>query len=658
MAGIRINDKKLFLWLISLLLPLFLICSLDYPVNVDELLHYPHAVNVIEWYGTAGENKACFDTPWSNLKHYGQSVDNLTALINKWVNPDDPYKTRHITGAFFGWLLILFTSLLAFELTGRYRTAIYTALLLLLIPAVMGQYCNNLKDIPFAAGYALALYSMIRCFKRLPYIPWKYIFQLSVAIAFLVSVRVGGIIIFPYLFLFFIIWIILRREDYLYSPGKIKEFRRLLFQIPIILVIGYFGGLLFWPYGLVDPVSHPLESLSMMKHYDISIRQIFQGDLYWSTSLPDNYLFTWMAISLPVIVLLGLLLYLITLIKSQDKFSFYEFIILFSFVFPLVYTVSIGSNFYSGWRQMYFLAVPLSIISALGIERTLNLCIRKMIVLIPLSSVLVITAIPPVIHYIRNPDTAYIYFNKITGGNRNAWSKYEYDYYGHGMKEAVEWLDDNIEMDETLKTVASNIDISVYLKHRSDIQTKYVHYNLRSSKEWDYGIFGVNYIHPYQLKNNTWQPANIQKMIRDSDNPLAIVIKRSTPGDYTGVNHAKNGRFMEAILPLEEAIQSDENNHLLYEYLAESYYHMGKIEECVRTIGLGKQINPLNEKLNMIEAQLDFDRGDYTAALEICLFIVENNGKYYNIVPLLIACYEKTGDMDMAMKLKKRFDIR
>ena len=57
----------------------------------------------------------------------------------------------------------------------------------------------------------------------------------------------------------------------------------------------------------------------------------------------------------------------------------------------------------------------------------------------------------------------------------------------------------------------------------------------------------------------------------------------------------------------------------------------------------------------MIEAQLDYDSGNFNVALNKCLKIVENNSKYYNIAPLLIACYEKTGNQEMADKLKKKY---
>ncbi|MCP4313830.1 MAG: hypothetical protein GY790_21460 [Bacteroidetes bacterium] len=650
-------ERRAFLWFMILILPLLVLRSLDFPVNVDEILHYGHAEKVIDWYQSSGEDQSCLHTPRSNLKYYGQSVDNFTALINRWIRPEDPYRVRHITGAVFGWLLIFFTGLIAKELSGRYITSIVASLVLMLLPSVMGQYCNNLKDIPFAAGYAFALLSMIRCFRSLPRIPWKYIFQLSGAIAFLVSVRVGGLIIYLYLLIFLILWFVLNRKESIFSLSNIKGLYRLSFQAIAIVVIGYLGGLLFWPYGLMDPIAHPFESLSLMEHYSISIRQIFQGIWYWSDSLPGNYLYVWMLIALPEIVLLGLLLYVFSLFYKKETFSFNELLVSFYFAFPLIYVVIIDSNLYSGWRQLYFVAGPLSVLSALGLERLYDIFRNRKVVLIPLLTLLVLAATLPVIHYWQNPGTAYVYFNSISGGNKKGWSNYEYDYYWHGMKNAVEWFDESIEEDGAFKTVASNFDISVYLKHRSDIKVKYVHYDNRSEENWDYGVFGVNYLNPYQLKNDRWQPDTISKIFTDHKHPLAVITKPSNRDDFKGVSLAEKGRYPEAVKILEEKIRTDSNNFILFEYLAESYYRLGQTDDCRRIIEQGKALHPWSEKLNMLDAQIDYDRGDFKSALEKTLKVLKNNNKYINIVPLLIACYEKTGQEGKALELKRKFDL-
>jgi tetratricopeptide (TPR) repeat protein len=346
-----------------------------------------------------------------------------------------------------------------------------------------------------------------------------------------------------------------------------------------------------------------------------------------------------------------------SLFYKKQMFSFNEILVCFYFVFPLIYVVIIDSNLYSGWRQMYFVSGPLSVLSALGLERILRNFRDRKVVLVPLLSLFVLAATLPMIHYWQNPGTAYVYFNSISGGNKGAWSNYEYDYYWHGMKNAAEWFDENIEEDGNIKTVASNFDISVYLKHRSDIKVKYVHYDNRSEENWDYGVFGVNYLNPYQLKNNRWQPNTISKIFTDHKHPLAVITKPLNRDDFKGVSLAKKGRYPEAIKILEEKIRTDSNNFILFEYLAESYYRLGQTEDCLRIIEEGKNLHPWSEKLNMLEAQLDYDRGAYGIALEKTLEIVKNNNKYTNIVPLLAACYEKTGQEEKALELKRKFDL-
>lgn len=655
----RVNIRIIFRLFIAAILPLLIVLSLNFPINIDEPLHYDHSKKVIEWYRSGGENKECFDTPWSNLKYYGQSVDNLTVLINKCLGTTDEYKIRHITGAVFAWLFVLFTSLLAFEISGRYRTAILAGLVLMIIPPVMGQFCNNLKDIPFAAGYAFAILALTRFLKKMPVVPWSYVFQLSVAIAFLISVRVGGLIIYPYFLLLILLWIFIHRQQNLFSVRKGKIVLRLFIQISVILLAGYFLGILFWPYGLIRPLVHPFESLSLMEHYSISIRQIFCGEWYWSTSLPSYYLMTWLLISMPEAVLAGLILYLICLFvnKNKNKIEFSEYIILFTFLFPVVYIMIIKSNLYSGWRQMYFIAGHISVLAALGIDRGLFTLRKRKSVVILMLVILMLGSVSPILHYVRNKETAYVYFNLIAGGNRKAWGNFEYDYYWHGMKKAAEWFDENIPGNGDTTTIASNFDLSLYLGHRDDIEMRYVHFDNRSTASWDYGIFGINYVHPYQLNNGLWQPPGIIKQVEDSyGKPLVVIIKRKADNDLRGIQYARESNYRKAIPLLETAVEYDANNSMLFEYLAECYYYLGDTTNCESIIKEAKELHPWSEKINMIEAQMLYDRGHYENALEKCLSIVKNNNKYYNIVPLLISCYEKTGDSKKADYYRKKLE--
>lgn len=279
-------------------------------VNVDEQLHYPHAKDVVNWYYTGGADQSCLNTPVTNLKYYGQSVDNLTALLNRVFNVEDEFLLRHYTGAVIFLLLLLFTGLMSREITGSWLIASLTMMALIFMPRLAGHAFGNLKDIPFAAGYMAGLLMIVRFLKELPNPRWKTALLLGTAIAFTVSVRAGGFILFAYLGLAFLIYFILKPFYFIQIVSTKPVFVRLLGQAAAIVVIGYFAGLLFWPFALQNVWAHPLESLQVMEHYKVSIRQVFEGKLMWSTQLPWVYLPKWFAISTPLFVLTGFLCYL------------------------------------------------------------------------------------------------------------------------------------------------------------------------------------------------------------------------------------------------------------------------------------------------------------------------------------------------------------
>lgn len=274
-------------------------------VNVDEQLHYPHAKQVVNWYFTGGEDVSSLETPVTNLKYYGQSVDNFTALINRVFNIENEFLTRHFTGAFFFWMLLLFVGLIAFQLTGSFWASAITVISILAMPRLFGQAFGNLKDIPFATGYLAGVYMIIKYVKEMPSAKWITAILLGLAIAFTNSVRIGGLILFGYLAVAIIAAFILKPflPKYIFSTKSCLV--RLLGQGLTILLIGYFAGLFFWPFALQNVFQNPLESLQLMEHYKVSIRQVFEGEWLWSTQLPWYYLPKWLAISTPEYIIFG-----------------------------------------------------------------------------------------------------------------------------------------------------------------------------------------------------------------------------------------------------------------------------------------------------------------------------------------------------------------
>ncbi len=611
-------------------------------VNVDEQLHYPHAKKVINWYFSGGKDASCLETPVTNLKYYGQSVDNFTALINRVFNIENEFLVRHFTGAIFFWLLLLFAGLIGFQLSGSFWVSALTVVSVLAMPQVFGHAFGNLKDIPFAAGYLAALFMIIRFIKELPKPGWDTAILLGLAIAFTCSVRIGGLILFGYfglaLFAFFILKPFLLKQIFSTKLCLV----RLLGQSMAILLIGYFAGLLFWPFALQNVFQNPLESLQVMEQYKVSIRQVFEGKWLWSTQLPWYYLPKWLLISTPEFIFFGLGVFLIfflsKLLKQVSKQLFIGLFLLFTLFFPIVYVIIIKANLYSGVRQMLFVLPIFAVFSSaglIGLYNYLSFKAIKMATIVLYFLLMILT----VKHQVTTFPADYIYFNSISGGNKKAWSNYEYDYYFHGIKKSSEYLitlagSDNI-------TVASNCNLSNYFENIPNTRHNYARYLERSSVDWDFGLFGVNYIHPELLKNEKWQSTEIIKTFYHAGNPIVVLLKRKDKLDFQGIAKSGAGEFDEAKVLLEKAIESDPNNVWLFLQLAKNSLKQNDFESFNRYLQRGREIYALYEPFYLLEAQYLFDKNEFREAKVVLNELIEINPRYGKAGQLLKAVNEK-----------------
>ena len=645
-AGGILNNRNTFYAILLLVAFVLSFLAPQAAVNVDEQLHYPHAKKVVNWYFTWGKDDSCLDTPETNLKYYGQSVDNFTALFNRIFNVEREFLVRHYTGAFFFLMLLFLTGLMARHLSGSWLVATFSILTLVFMPRLSGQAFGNLKDIPFAAGYMAGLLMIVQIINELPRPRWRTTILLGLAIAFTVSVRAGGFILFTYLALSLLLF-------FIFKPLYIKQvfsdrsiIARLIGQGITILFIGYFAGLLFWPFALQNVFLNPMESLGVMEHYKISIRQLFEGELIWSTLLPWYYLPKWLLISTPGFVLTGFLLFLFFFLaeiiknKSLSHQLLFEGFLLFALAFPVFYVIVIGSNLYSGVRQMLFILPLTGLLATLGIYKTMRLiAIKQKILVYPLCLLFIVILLWPLKHQVTTFPADYVYFNTLSGGNKKAWGNYEYDYYFHGLREPVEYL---IEMvgDEQVK-VAMNCNLSNYFDDRPNITYRYTRFMERSSVDWDYGLFGVNYIHPHLLKNNLWQPAEILKTFYHRGNPLAVLVKRGDKNDLKGISEINNLNLENGATLLELAVKNDPNNVWLHVNLAKAKLKTGNKDDFNHYIQKGKEIHPFYEPLFLLEARYSFNEGKYRESLETLNELFEINPGYQPAIQLYRLVKEK-----------------
>lgn len=647
------DPKTIFYMLLAFLSAGLFILALEAPIDVDEILHNGQAKKVVHWFATGGADTTCLDTPKSFLKYYGQSVDNLAAAINHVFHLENEYQTRHIIGWGIGVLLLLVTGLLAIEISGSYGLGSLVMMMLFFSPRPMGQVLDNLKDLPFALGYAWSLLCLIRLIKEMPVLHWRTAIMLGIAIGFTNSVRIGGLVVFPITGLFILLWI---GRNYSKEQTRFLQANfwfDLIKKGLVILLIGYFGGLLFWPFGLINPLLNPFESLFLMQNYAISIRQVFEGQVFWSTSLPWTYLLKWMWISIPEIVWVGLGLMLLLsgygMVLKKRKLDLVYSLLWFVLLFPMIYVILIQSNLYSGWRQMYFVYVPMLLLSSLGFYRLWQLVEGRM-AKYSLLLLLMVGIAFPVSHFFRNKPLHYIYFNQFAGGNEACWNNYEYDYYWMGVKEAADFLKKELKLNDNVRLV-SNFNISPYFYNNLGITLSYVRYQERASVPWDYAILGVNYIHPEQIKNDSWKPGNIIKTVYHAGHPVAVVLKNSGNEGAKGILAAKEERFDDAVVLYNQLLQHDPNNLDIIAKKASALLQLKRATEFEETVNSGLRFHPFYEPFYLLRVKSALQNKEYEEAIRIGEALLQINKRYNVVLPLLKEAYENSNDKKKASKI-------
>jgi hypothetical protein len=390
------NKKNPWFWafftLITVTLFALPIMSKDAGNSGDEDgFQVPQGRNIVNYFKTNGEDTTCMS--FQNLKYYGSSPDVIAEYWNRTFKVEDISQTRHIFNSLYGWLALLFAGLTAY-LIGGWRAGVLTVLLLFFSPRFLGHSFNNSKDIPFAAAVMAAIYFMTLFFKQFPKVKIYTLILLTLFIAFAISVRIGGVLLYAYFGLFGLIFLIIDYRKNRVPGSKVKstpsprrrgkfsilnsQFFKLLLYGLGVAIVSYFLGILLWPYALQSPIKNPLEAFGEMSNFAIGIRQLFEREIQWSDMLPWYYTPKFVLITIPIAVIAGLLLFFAFLWKDKKNYFNY-FIIFFTFFFPIFWIVYTNANVYGGWRHSLFAYPPMVVAAGLGFNLAIEWVAQKVV---------------------------------------------------------------------------------------------------------------------------------------------------------------------------------------------------------------------------------------------------------------------------------------
>ena len=668
------NKNSIWFWLfIGILFILFFlmpIMSTDAGNTGDEdPFQIPQGENVLNYFKTGGADTTCMS--FQNLKYYGSSFDVVIAFVNDTFNVENINITRHIFNSLFGWLTILFIGLIAYQIAG-WRAGVIAVVLAFLSPRLLGHAFNNPKDIPFAASIIGAIYFMLLFFKQFPKVKKTTLLFFILLIALSISVRIGGFVLFGFFGLFSLVFIIqqsINKKNQLKSTlnqGKtgipffdyvsIKEIGRLFIYGIGICVIGYFLGLILWPYALQNPIKNPLEAFSEMSKFATSLRQLFEGTLQWSDTLPWYYTPKYILMTVPIAVIIGFLAYpFIGGCKKENRFQ--TFIIYFACIFPVFWIVYSNANVYGGWRHAMFAYPPMVVCAGLGFNALIELCKNKYLK-IAATALPFLLLLPPALHIIRNHPYEYVYFNKLSGGMENAYGNYEMDYYYHSTREATEWIIANAErsgLETGDKIIVSSwhpASVGYYLRNdTTKFQNGFSRWYERGDNDWDYSIFVITGMMPEQIKSEHFPPKNTVHTIDVDGKPICIILKRDDKSDFKGAEFKKAGQLDSALFYFEKALAHDPYNESALVNLTEMYMQAGQLDSAKTHIDKLLSYLPKNETANFFLAHCYLAKNELDSALAVCKATIGFNHKFRSAYHLANNIYIRKNDIKSAEKV-------
>ena len=704
--------QKVFWGLAAIGLIVLIAFSFGSGINADDKFQVDYSQKLVNYYGTFGKDTSAYYIKDGNMHLYGGFFEVATGFTNKALGntPDQIayHHVRHVYSALFGWIAILCAALLARYLGGN-KAGIIALGILFVSPRFMGDSLMNPKDIPFAAGYIMALYNMAVLFDGLPQVRRWNLIGLILGLGIGLATRAGGLLTFAIVGLFAGLHLFFRYGG-LKALGN-AAFKKYAGVTALALVAGYALALLFWPFALKSPLSNPFVALAKFADLEVNIRVLYEGQNMMSNVTPWHYPLKWILYTIPLVALLGFagsLLYIpFALVQLFGKPSaeqakapifrrynpLWVGMVLFAAIFPVAYVIYKDSVIHDGWRHLTFSYPPLVVAAALFWAEMTELLRRKNAAAqYAIAGLLVLLAASPAWFILANRQYPYVYFNELTGGVKGAYGKFETDYWGVSVRQGIEYLEQqgilNNNMQEPI-IIATNMYYSakqLTAKYGDKVKIKYLKWEKRCDDAWDYALYPTRYLDGQTLQKGMWPPDNAIHVVEAAGVPLLAVLKDNGKNCALGQAAVKVGDWNTAIERLKAEVANVPDNDLAWATLAQAYYSNQQAEESKAAAEKALQISPDDSQANNLiglywlekndvgKARMQFEKAvaaepsnavalyylgnisfsqnNASAALKYLYKAIETAPNFKPAYELSAKIYESMGDMQRAQQFR------
>lgn len=644
--------KKVFRFSALGILVVTILLSLFSGINGDDEFQNDYSTKLVDYYLSFGAKTEALYIEKGNMHYYGGFFDLATGLVNRALGFDEMdiayHNVRHIFNAIIGVLAMLFVGLLAKEIAG-WRAGILAIWFIFLSPRFLGHSLMNPKDIPFAAGFAIATYYMVLLFKAMPRPSWKTALGVALGIALALATRAGGLLLFGYLGLFaavdFLLKYILKKQE-----GAGQALVAYFSYGLAIAFTGYVLAILTWPAALANPIGHPLAALSEFSKLGVKIRVLFMGDNLLSDNTGWQYPLAWILKTVPLFTLVGFagsLFLLPTILKRYNTTA--VLLAYFATIFPVAYIIYKESILHDGWRHLMFIYPSMVVVAAVFWVTLESFFKEKKAALYVIWGFLGILAVDAALFIVRNPQYPYVYFNPIGGGIKGAFGNYETDYWGVSVRQAINWMEKegiiSPQMQDTVTlgtTFFYNVSRLTRERYHGKVKVKYVRFNTRHSESWDYGIFPSRFFRGAHLRSGNWPNSKTIHTIDANGVPLVAIEKDEKKYAYRGQLALSGGDFQDAITQFQNEVKEHPDNEVAWTSLSNAYLNMRQFQQALDAAQKALSVAPDAESALLYEGLALVNLGRKQEALSTFDRLTRVNEEYYAGYYYLGLVYEST----------------
>ncbi len=599
--------RKIFWGVAAAGLLLLLGLSLGSGINADDKFQVDYSQKLVNYYATFGKDTTALKIPEGNMHLYGGFFEVVTGFANKvmGLQPTDLayHQVRHASSAALGWVAILCAGLLAALIAG-WRAGLITLIIMLLSPRFVGDSLMNPKDIPFAAGYIMAIYNMAALLQRLPEVRRWNLIGLIVGLGISLGIRAGGLLSFAILLLF-------TGLHFMLKNGGLKAFsnsKNLKKYAAITLgtaAAGYLFAMLFWPYALQSPLKNPFVALSKFADLEVKIRVLFEGINEMSDQTPWNYALKWIVYTIPLAALAGFVGSIVLLPRLLRRYQpLWIALVLFTAIFPVFYVIYKNSIIHDGWRHLTFAYPSMVVAAGLCWNELANFFSEKKYMRWAVYGGIALMVADAGAFIVANPALPYVYFNPIVGGTQGAFGKFETDYWGVSTRQGIEWLEQQgilkPDMPETV-VIATNMYYSakqLTAKYGDKVKIKYLKWEKRCDDAWDYALYPTRFLSGATLQKGFWPPDNAVHLVTAGGAPILAVLKDNGKNCALGMASYKLGDWPTAISRLQAELANVPDNELAWTALAQAYLSNKQLEESKAAAEKALAISPDDTQAN------------------------------------------------------------